>query len=156
MGQSTTNSREIRATPESVYNAFTDPAALVTWQAPGDMKATVHHFDLSVDGGYKMTLRYPDNDGGSDGKTTDNEDTFTARFVELVPYKKIVEAIRFDSSDVRFAGEMIMEVTFRPIADGTKVTIEFRNIPIGIRPEDNEAGTLSSLEKLAGLVEVQE
>jgi len=34
----------------------------------------------------------------------------------------------------------------------TKVTLEFKNIPAGIRPEDNEAGTKSSLEKLARYV----
>jgi hypothetical protein len=33
------------------------------------------------------------------------------------------------------------------------VTIAFANIPPGIRPEDNDAGTRSSLEKLARYVE---
>jgi len=33
------------------------------------------------------------------------------------------------------------------------VTILFENIPPGIRPEDNEAGSRSSLEKLARYVE---
>jgi hypothetical protein len=33
------------------------------------------------------------------------------------------------------------------------VTIIFENIPRGIRPEDNEAGTELSLEKLARYVE---
>jgi hypothetical protein len=44
-------------------------------------------------------------------------------------------------------------VTFEPEETGTKVTIVFRNIPPGIRPEDNEAGTQSTLEKLARYVE---
>jgi len=37
--------------------------------------------------------------------------------------------------------------------DGTEVTMLFEDIPPGIRPEDNEAGTRSSLEKLARYVE---
>ena len=61
--------------------------------------------------------------------------------------------ITFDSTDPAFSGEMIMEVTFEAKDQGTKVTILFRNIPPGIRPEDNEAGTQSTLEKLARYVE---
>jgi hypothetical protein len=46
-----------------------------------------------------------------------------------------------------------MEVTFEAKDVGTKVTILFKNIPPGVRPEDNEAGTELSLEKLARMVE---
>jgi hypothetical protein len=48
---------------------------------------------------------------------------------------------------------MTMVVTFEDRDDGTEVTIFFENIPPGIRPEDNEAGTRSSLEKLARYIE---
>jgi hypothetical protein len=48
---------------------------------------------------------------------------------------------------------MIMEVTLEPKGKGTEVTFLFKNIPPGIRPEDNEAGTQSTLEKLARYVE---
>ena len=47
----------------------------------------------------------------------------------------------------------MMVVIFEDRDGGTKVTILFENIPSGIRPEDNEAGTRSSLEKLARYVE---
>ena len=46
-----------------------------------------------------------------------------------------------------------MEVPFEAAANGTTVTVAFTNLPAGIRPEDNAAGTQSSLEKLARLVE---
>jgi hypothetical protein len=46
-----------------------------------------------------------------------------------------------------------MEVTLEPQWDGTLVTIRFNNLPAGIRPEDNEAGTQSALDKLAYYVE---
>ena len=87
------------------------------------------------------------------GKTTDKEDKFSARFVEIIPNEKIVEAVQFDTSKPGFGDEMIMEVTFHPIESGTRVTFLFKHIPNGIKPEDNEAGTLSSLQKLAELVE---
>jgi hypothetical protein len=42
-----------------------------------------------------------------------------------------------------------MVVTFEERDGGTDVTIVFEHIPSGIRPEDNDAGCRSSLEKLA-------
>ena len=47
---------------------------------------------------------------------------------------------------------MIMEVTLEAEDEGTTVTIIFKNIPPGVRPEDNELGTRESLEKLARYV----
>jgi uncharacterized protein YndB with AHSA1/START domain len=150
---STRNSKFIKATPEALYRAFTDPAALAVWQAPGDMTGKVHSFDYRVGGGYQMSLCYPSSETTSRGKTKEREDRYTARFVELTPPRKIVEAITFDSVDPAFSGEMIMEVTFEAEDNGTTVSIVFKNIPSGVRPEDNEAGTQSSLEKLARYVE---
>ena len=153
MGQTTKTSRDINATPDKIYLALTDPILLAKWQAPGDMKAKVHYFDLKVGGGYQMSLFYPDNESRFKGKTSDKEDRFTAKFVELIPDTKIVVLINFDTSDPNYSGEMTLEVHLQPIDTGTRVTFLFENIPVGIKPEDNEAGTSSSLEKLARLVE---
>jgi len=148
----TQNSLDIKATEQEIYNAIIDPAALEVWQAPEDMTAKVHNFDLRVGGGYRMSLFYPDSEKEMKGKTSGKEDRFSARFVELIPNKKIVHAINFDTSNPDLQGEMIMEVRLDPVDNGTKVTFLFKDIPRGIRPEDNEAGTISSLKKLAKYV----
>lgn len=153
MGQTTKNSKVINATAETIYKAFTDPIALEVWQAPGDMTAKVHNFDLRVGGGYEMSLFYPDSEKVMKGKTRGKEDRFTAKFIELIQNKKIVQTVNFESPNPDFSGEMIIEITFEPIEKGTNVTYFFKNIPKGIRPEDNEAGTISTLEKLAHYVE---
>jgi len=147
------NSKIINASPEKLYHAFTNPTSLEQWQAPGDMTGKVHRFDLRVGGGYEMSLFYPATDKTSRGKTAGKEDRFKARFVELDPPTKIVEAVTFDSPDPAFSGEMTMEVTFEPEGPGTRVTIVFKNIPAGINPKDNETGTELSLEKLARYIE---
>ncbi len=150
---STRNSKWIKAPPEVLYRSFTDPAALAVWQAPGDMTGKVHRFDYRVGGGYQMSLYYPSTETTSPGKTEDREDRYTARFVELLPPRKIVEAITFDTVNPAFKGEMIMEATFEAENGGTTVSLFFKGIPSGVRPEDNEAGTRESLEKLARYVE---
>lgn len=155
MGQTTKNSRDIRATPQEIFASFLNPSALEFFQAPGNMTAKVHHFDPRVDGGYEMSLYYPESEKKMKGKTSDKEDRFYAKFVEIIPNKKIVEAIQFETSDAKLAGQMMMEVTFQPIQIGTRVTFLFKNIPKGIKPEDNESGTISSLEKIATYTEAR-
>lgn len=149
----TQTSRQIKASPEKLYQAFTSPEALEIWMAPGDMTGKVHHFDLREGGSYEMSLFYPHTDTESKGKSEAKEDRYTSRFVELKPNKKIVEAITFHSSDPRFPDEMIMEVSFEPLGNGSLITMVFKNIPDGIKPEDNEKGTELSLQKLAKYVE---
>jgi uncharacterized protein YndB with AHSA1/START domain len=117
------------------------------------MTGTVHEFDARVGGGYRMSLFYPSSKQEQRGKTAEREDRYTARFVELTPPERIVQAISFDTEDTQFAGQMTMIVTLEDQGDKTEVTITFENIPPGIRPEDNDAGTRSSLEKLARYIE---
>lgn len=149
----TRTSRVIDAPREAVYRAFTDPVALVAWQVPGEMTAKVHAFDARVGGGYRMSLFYPASGQETRGKTSEREDRYTARFVDLTPPARIVQAITFDSQDPAFSGEMTLVVTLEEANGATEVTMAFENIPAGIRPEDNDAGTRSSLAKLAHHVE---
>ncbi|CAA9556535.1 MAG: hypothetical protein AVDCRST_MAG70-1333 [uncultured Thermomicrobiales bacterium] len=146
-------SRVIGAPRDAVYAAFVDPEAIVKWQAPDAMTATVHAFDGRVGGGYEMSLYYPPSEDVGLGKSGGNEDRYRSRFVELVPPSRIVQTIRFDTDDPRMMGEFTMVVTLEELDGGTEVTVQFEGIPIGISPEDNDAGTRLSLEKLARYVE---
>ena len=150
---STRTSRVIQAPREALYRAFTEPKALEAWLVPGEMTGQIHAFDARVGGGYRMSLFYPSSEPAGRGKTAGREDRYTAQFVELTPPSRIVQTITFDSADPAFSGEMRMVVSLEAKGDGTEVTIVFENIPPGIRPEDNDAGTRSSLEKLARYVE---
>jgi uncharacterized protein YndB with AHSA1/START domain len=82
----------------------------------------------------------------------DNIDTFDVRFVALVPASKIVWAVRFESDDPAYAGEMLMTTTMEPTDGGSQITIACNDIPRGIRPEDNETGCRSTLNKLASFL----
>ncbi|GAA0335546.1 hypothetical protein GCM10009087_52480 [Sphingomonas oligophenolica] len=147
-------SRIIKAPRARVYAACLDPVSLAAWRVPDRMTATVQHFDPRVGGGYRMTLTYRDPRGGK-GKTTRDSDSFTGRFVELVPDTKIVEVVAFDSADPGYAGAMTITTSFEDLDESTNVTIAFDGLPPGIRPEDNETGTRQSLAKLAALLEGQ-
>jgi uncharacterized protein YndB with AHSA1/START domain len=149
----TRTSKLIKAPREKVYQAFLDPEALVVWLPPGEMTGKVHSFNAQVEGGYRMSLFYPSSDQAHRGKTSEREDSFSARFVELAPPERIVQSVTFQSDDPAFSGEMGFAATFRIADGGTEVTIACTNIPAGIRIEDNEAGCRESLEKLARYIE---
>ena len=148
-GARTRTSRIIRARPEELYEAFTDPTALVAWLPPAEMTGEIHELDARVGGGYRMSLFYPPNETVFRGKTSDKEDMVEVRFVELAPPRRIVETVSFVTTDPAFLGEMTMTVTFAEVSGGTEVTLEFEDLPPGLRPEDNDAGARLSLEQLA-------
>ena len=148
-GTSTRTSRTITARPEEVYAAFMDPDVLMDWLPPGGMTGVMHEFDARVGGGYRMSLFYEQDETEFRGKTADNEDGVNVRFVDLTPPYRIVEAVTFASTDPAFAGEMTITITFDAVPGGTEVTFLSTNLPPGLRPEDNEAGTRLSLEQLA-------
>ena len=59
MGQTTQNSKDIKASAQIIYDAFTNPKALEIWQAPGDMTGKVHEFDLREGGGIHNVVVLP-------------------------------------------------------------------------------------------------
>jgi uncharacterized protein YndB with AHSA1/START domain len=150
---STVVSQVINAPPDAVYRAFLDQDALAAWLPPGSMKGVVHEFDGREGGTFSVSLIYPENEASGRGKTSENTDTFQARFVKLIPDERIVWAVEFESADPSFAGEMTVTTILSPAGNGTKVTILCENIPSGIKPEDNGAGCRSTLEKLASFLE---
>jgi uncharacterized protein YndB with AHSA1/START domain len=141
--------RVIKASREALYRAFLDPEALVQWLPPGEMTGRIDAFDARAGGGYRMSLFYPPEERVFRGKTAEREDRVEVRFIELTPPRRIVEAVRFVSDDPAFLDEMTITVTFEEVAGGTEVAFLFANLPPGLRPEDNEAGTRLSLEQLA-------
>jgi uncharacterized protein YndB with AHSA1/START domain len=142
-------SRLVRARPEQVYEVFMDPAALVAWLPPAEMTGEIHEFDARVGGGYRMSLFYPPDESAPRGKTSAREDMVNVRFVELAPPGRIVEAVSFVTTDPSLHGEMTIMARFEEVSGGTEVTMSFENLPPGLRPEDNEAGSRLSLEQLA-------
>lgn len=148
-----TVSRVIKASPQTIYRALMDPAALVSWRPPEGMKGHMYEFDPREGGTYRMGLEYVGSDHPVSGKTSDHLDIVQGRFVEIVPDKRIVENIIFESDDPQFAGTMTLTTTLTEVPGGTEVTILCQNAPEGIRPSDHEIGIRSTLKNLAAYTE---
>lgn len=153
MTRTDTGSRIIRATPQSLYDAFVDPRAVAEWRPPAGMRAEIFNFEARVGGGYRMAFVYESDDPAVRGKSTEKADVFTGTFVELVPGERIVERATFESDDPAFAGVMTVTTTFRSVANGTEVTMACSDVPEGISAADHAAGIASSLANLAAYAE---
>jgi uncharacterized protein YndB with AHSA1/START domain len=143
-------SRVIAAPPERVYAAFVDPEALLAWLPPGGMSGRFDRFDARPGGSYRLTLTYPD---AGTGKTTADSDVVEARFVDVVPNERVVQAVDFVSDDPAYAGTMIMTWAVAATEAGTRVEIRADHVPDGISAEDHAVGLASSLANLAAYLE---
>lgn len=144
-------SRHIAASPQRIYQAFIDAAALVQWLPPKGALGVIDAFEPWPGGAFRMTLIFDVT--ASPGKTTDNSDVVDGRFVALEPGRRISQRFDFVSADPAFAGTMTMTWTLTPQPDGTLVSIAAENVPVGIGPEDHAAGMTSTLANLAAYVE---
>lgn len=148
MGRTHTASRVIAAQPAQVYAALLDRDALVAWLPPKGMTARFERFDPRPGGSYRLVLTYADP-SGAPGKATAGADVVEARYIDIVPNVRVVQAVDFISDDPAFAGTMTM--TWEVAADqaGTRVDIVASEVPDGISDEDHAKGLASSLRNLA-------
>jgi uncharacterized protein YndB with AHSA1/START domain len=147
-------SRIIKAPRRTIYRAFLDPEALVSWLPPRGMKGHMYAFDPREGGSYRMSLTYVGRDHSPRGKTSEHTDVVRGRFLALIPDERIVQLIEFESKDPAFAGAMTITWTLADVPGGTtEVTVLCENVPEGIRPDDHETGLWSSLENLAAFTE---
>jgi uncharacterized protein YndB with AHSA1/START domain len=97
----------IASDPDRVYAALIDPEALVEWLPPAGMRGRFEHFDARPGGSYRFVLTY-ENASAASGKTTADSDIVEARFVDIVPGRRVVQAVTFVADDPALAGTMMM------------------------------------------------
>ncbi|MGE0771861.1 MAG: SRPBCC family protein [Cyclobacteriaceae bacterium] len=134
--------RVLTATPEKVFKAFTDPAAMASWLPPYGFVCKVHAMEAKVGGTYKMSFI---------NFSTGNGHSFGGEYLEIVPNQKLKYNDRFD--DPNLPGEMITTVMFMAVSCGTELSVVQEGIPAAIPEEMCYLGWQESLEKLKKLVE---
>jgi uncharacterized protein YndB with AHSA1/START domain len=134
----------LRATPEKIYRAFLDPAAMCKWLPPNGFTGTMHHLEPEVGGTFKMSFTNFSNR---------QSHSFGGEYLELVPGELLRYTDRFD--DPNLPGEIQVTVTLKKVSCGTDVSIVQEGIPDVIPPEMCYLGWQESLVLLAKLVEAE-
>ena len=151
MPSTTRVTRTIKADAARIYRALVDAESVQQWMVPDGMTSTVHRFEPVEGGSFRISLTYdaPTTAGKTDAQT----DTFHGTFVELVPDRRVVQRVEFETDDPAMQGESRITYELRSTPDGTEVVGTHEGLPDGIAPADNEVGWTMSLAKLAELVE---
>ena len=136
--------RVFKTTPEKIYKAFLDPAAMCKWLPPNGFTGTVDYVDACVGGTYKMSF----TNFGSGASHS-----FGGEYLELVENERIVNTDRFD--DPNMPGEMKTTVIIKAVSMGTEINITQEGIPAMIPIEACYLGWQESLTLLALLVEAE-
>lgn len=134
--------RVIKAKPEKVFRAYTEPLAMASWLPPYGFVCEVHHMDVRVGGTYRMSFK---------NFSTGNGHSFGGKFLEIRPNEFIKHTDKFD--DPGLPGEMITTITFKKVPSGTELTVVQENIPAPIPVDGCYLGWQECLEKLIKLVE---
>jgi uncharacterized protein YndB with AHSA1/START domain len=134
--------RVLRTTPEKVYRAFLDAAAMAKWIAPYGFTCTVHHMDPRAGGTFRMSFQ---------NFSTGHGHAFGGEYKELVPGELLRYTDKFD--DPNLPGEMQVTVSLRQVVCGTEIAITQEGIPELIPVEMCYLGWQESLAQLAHLVE---
>jgi uncharacterized protein YndB with AHSA1/START domain len=116
------------------------------------MSGRFDRFDARPGGSYRLVLEYADA-STAPGKATADSDIVEARFVDVVPGVRVVQAADFVSDDPAYAGTMTMTWEVTAVDGGTRVDIRADDVPPGISAEDHAAGLASSLANLAAYLE---
>lgn len=141
-GNSISLHKVLKASPEKVFRAFSDPLAYANWIPPYGFLCTVHQMDFKVGGSYKMSFT---------NFTTGNSHSFGGKILEINPGEFIKYTDQFD--DPNLPGEMYTSVRFEKVSAGTDLKIIQEGIPSVIPVEMCYLGWQESLDKLMRLVE---
>jgi len=136
--------RVLRATPERVYRAFIDAAAMSKWLPPNGFTGQVHHIEAKVGGTYKMSFT---------NFTTGKSHSFGGEFLELIPHERIRYTDRFD--DPNLPGQIQTTISLNKVSVGTELNIVQEGVPAAIPAEACYLGWQESLTLLAKLVEAE-
>ncbi|MBV7530963.1 SRPBCC family protein [Chitinophaga sp. sic0106] len=134
--------RVIKTSPEKLYRAFTEAAAIASWLPPYGFVCTVQEMNAVKGGSFKMAFQ---------NFSTGNSHSFGGTYVELKPNEYLQYTDTFD--DPNLPGEMITTVWLKKNIAGTEIKITQEGIPPQIPAEMCYLGWQDSLDKLIRLVE---
>ncbi|MEN9361078.1 MAG: hypothetical protein RL095_2613 [Verrucomicrobiota bacterium] len=136
--------RVLRCSPEKIYRAFTEAAAMEKWLPPNGFTGKVHSMDARVGGGFRMSFTHFGNG---------QSHSFGGEYIEMKPFERLVYTDKFD--DPNLPGLMKVTVELKAVSCGTELSIAQEGIPEVIPTEMCYLGWQESLTLLAQLVEAE-
>ena len=115
------------------------------------MTGRFERFDARPGGSYRMVLTYSDA-SGAPGKATADSAIVEARFVDIVPGERVMQAVDFVSDDPAYAGTMTMTWLITAAGAGTRVDIVAEAVRTASPRRTTPRGSATTLSNLATYV----
>ena len=141
---SLTFKRRLKASPEQVYAAWTDPRKIVRWFGRADARSetTRAEIDPRVGGRYRVQFT------ASAGEYFEVGGIYR----EVIPNERLVFSWAWHSTPER---ESLVTVTFKPEGDGTLLTVHHSQLFDEAARAGHQRGWLGALDKLEGCLAIQ-
>ena len=105
--------RTFRATPQRVFEAWTDPAVLARWWGPETYKTPEPEMDVRPGGAWRTVMTGPAGE----------RHTVSGVYREIEPHHRLVMTWGWEQEDGTRGHETIVEVTLEPAPEGTKLRL---------------------------------
>lgn len=135
---SLTLKRYIKAAPQKVFDAWTNPAQMSRWFGPHEAPAARAEADLRVGGRYTIVMN------GKDGEVHQVCGTYR----EIVPGERLVFTWAWVSTPER---ESLVTVAFRQDGDGTMLTLTHEQFFDEAARDGHNKGWIGTLDRLEAL-----
>jgi uncharacterized protein YndB with AHSA1/START domain len=132
--------REINASVERVFEAWTDQDRLLAWFCPKDMEVAAASVDLRVGGRYRVSMRSPD------GRTY----TAVGEYREITAPDRLCFTWDWEEEEYG-AGETLVTVELREIGDSTEVALTHEGFANQEAVDSHTEGWNSCFDRLENL-----
>lgn len=128
--------RTLQAPVEQVYRAWTTPALIMRWFAPGDMTVPQAQADVREGGSYRITMQEPDGESY----------TTYGIYQQVVPNQRLVQTWQWEGSQE----QTLLTIEFRALGERTtELTLtheRFATVEAKDQHQDGWQGCLQKLE----------
>lgn len=137
-------SRVFEASPQRLWQAYTDPTEIPKWWGPGYLDTVVDKMDIRIGGQWRFIQTEPD------GK----EHAFSGVYKEVVEPKRLVDTFEYEP----IAGHILVETMTLEVVEAGKTklssTAKYANLEDleGMVSMGMEGGQRESMDRLAKLV----
>jgi uncharacterized protein YndB with AHSA1/START domain len=131
--------RRLKASPQRVFQAWTDPEKLKRWMGPEGVVGLRSEIDARVGGRYRLVMRAPNGE----------EHDVSGVYREVIPNEKLVFTWVWKSTPER---ESLVTISLKRDGDGTLLTLIHEQFFDEEARDHHQHGWAGSLDKLEQFV----
>ncbi|HUP20253.1 MAG TPA: SRPBCC domain-containing protein [Gemmatimonadota bacterium] len=132
--------RVVRAHPERVFRALTEPDELKHWFCPEGGTVKEVEVDLTVGGRFRVVMAMPDGDHEAAGV-----------YRQIEPPRRVVCTWTWIRDDEEQGEETLLTFELEPREDATEVILTHERLPSAESRDSHEGGWSSALNRLEAL-----